>query len=49
MIEEGVGQETRYVEMILSFDVNSEKFKELPLPNDHSFKDGKCFTSVKEN
>ncbi|XP_023898475.1 F-box protein At3g07870-like [Quercus suber] len=48
MIEEGGGQEMRYIEMILSFDVNSEKFKELPLPDDHSFKDGKNLTSVKE-
>ncbi|KAL4599324.1 hypothetical protein ACB092_11G118700 [Castanea dentata] len=48
MKEKGGGQEMRYIEMILSFDVNSEKFKELPLPNDHSFKDGKCLTSVKE-
>ena len=48
MIEDGGGQEMRYIEMILSFDVNSEKFKKLPLPDDHSFKDGKNLTSVKE-
>ena len=34
MIEEGDGQEKHDTSMILSFDVNSEKFKELPLPDD---------------
>ncbi|XP_065621229.1 F-box/kelch-repeat protein At3g23880-like [Quercus suber] len=36
MIEmiEGGGQERHFTSMILSFDVNSEKFKELPLPDD---------------
>ena len=39
MIEKGSGQEERFTSMILSFDVSSEKFKELPLPDD-----GSCFT-----
>ncbi|KAK9994099.1 hypothetical protein SO802_023802 [Lithocarpus litseifolius] len=36
MIEmiEGGGQERRFTHMILSFDFNSEKFKELPLPDE---------------
>ncbi|KAF3956130.1 hypothetical protein CMV_018720 [Castanea mollissima] len=44
----GGGQERRYTSMILSFDVNSEKFKELPLPDDEE--SGilpKCITSFK--
>ena len=48
MIEEGGGQEGRSTAMILSFDLNSEKFKELPLPDE----EGSCFkkglTSFKE-
>ena len=48
MIEEGGGQERRYTSMILSFDVNSEKFKELPLPDDEgSFIVTKCASSFK--
>ena len=48
MIEEGGGQERRYTSMILSFDVNSEKFKELPLPDDEgSFIVTKCVSSFK--
>ncbi|XP_050253476.1 F-box/kelch-repeat protein At3g23880-like isoform X3 [Quercus robur] len=48
MIEEGGGQETRFTSMILSFDVNSEKFKELPLPDDEgSFIVTKCVSSFK--
>ena len=48
MIEEGDEQEERSTAMILSFDLNSEKFKELPLPDE----EGSCFkkglTSFKE-
>ncbi|XP_050253457.1 F-box/kelch-repeat protein At3g23880-like isoform X4 [Quercus robur] len=48
MTEEGGGQERRFTSMILSFDVNSEKFKELPLPDDEgSFIVTKCVTSFK--
>ena len=34
LIEEGGGQEGRSTAMIFSFDLNSEKFKELPLPDE---------------
>ncbi|KAK4572187.1 hypothetical protein RGQ29_030563 [Quercus rubra] len=48
MIEEGDEQEERSTAMILSFDLNSEKFKDLPLPDE----EGSCFkkglTSFKE-
>ncbi|KAK4572191.1 hypothetical protein RGQ29_030567 [Quercus rubra] len=49
MIEmiEGGGQERRFTSMILSFDVNSEKFKELPLPDDEGGCITKCLTSFK--
>ncbi|XP_030935079.1 F-box/kelch-repeat protein At3g23880-like [Quercus lobata] len=47
MIEEGGGQERRYTPMILSFDVNSEKFKELPVPDEGGLI-AKCLTSYKE-
>ena len=46
MIEEGGGQERRYTSMILSFDVNGEKFKELPLSDEGLI--AKCLTSYKE-
>ncbi|KAK9994103.1 hypothetical protein SO802_023806 [Lithocarpus litseifolius] len=46
--EVGGGQEMFFSAMILSFDVNSEKFKELPLPSDEgSFIVTKCVTSFK--
>ncbi|KAK9994104.1 hypothetical protein SO802_023807 [Lithocarpus litseifolius] len=48
MIEEGGAQEGRFTFMILSFDVNSEKFKELPLPDDEGNCISKCLTSFKE-
>nr|XP_023884580.1 F-box/kelch-repeat protein At3g23880-like [Quercus suber] len=49
MIDEGGAQEGRFTSMILSFDVNSEKFKELPLPDDEgSFLVTKCVTSFQE-
>nr|XP_023876291.1 F-box/kelch-repeat protein At3g23880-like [Quercus suber] len=50
MIEmiEGGGQERHFTSMILSFDVNSEKFKELPLPDDGGSCITKCLTSFKE-
>nr|XP_023910101.1 F-box/kelch-repeat protein At3g23880-like [Quercus suber] len=49
MIDEGGAQEGRFTSMILSFDVNSEKFKEQPLPDDEgSFLVMKCVTSFKE-
>ena len=50
MIEmiEGGGQERRFTSMILSFDVDSEKFKELPLPDDEGGCITKCLTSFKE-
>ena len=49
MIEmiEGGGQERRFTSMILSFDVDSEKFKELPLPDDEGGCITKCLTSFK--
>ncbi|XP_030934680.1 F-box/kelch-repeat protein At3g23880-like isoform X2 [Quercus lobata] len=47
MIEEGGGQERRCTSMILSFDVNSEKFKELPVPDEGGCI-AKCLTSYKE-
>ncbi|KAL4599308.1 hypothetical protein ACB092_11G117900 [Castanea dentata] len=45
----GEGQGMRKTRMILSFDVNSEKFNELPLPDVErgSFKEQKCLTSFK--
>uniref|UniRef100_A0A7N2MIM2 F-box associated beta-propeller type 3 domain-containing protein n=1 Tax=Quercus lobata TaxID=97700 RepID=A0A7N2MIM2_QUELO len=48
MIEEGGGQERLFTYMILSFDVNSEKFKELQLPDDEGDCISKCLTSFKE-
>ncbi|KAL4595688.1 hypothetical protein ACB092_12G109200 [Castanea dentata] len=50
MIEmiEGGGQERLFTSMILSFDVNSEKFKELPLPDDEGSCITKCLASFKE-
>ncbi|XP_065622103.1 F-box/kelch-repeat protein At3g23880 [Quercus suber] len=48
IIEEGDGQGWRLTSMILSFDVNSEKFKELPLPDDEGSCITKCLTSFKE-
>ncbi|KAK9994098.1 hypothetical protein SO802_023801 [Lithocarpus litseifolius] len=48
MIEEGGGQEKHETSMILSFDVNSEKFIELPLPDDEGGHIAKCLTSYKE-
>uniref|UniRef100_A0A7N2MJ16 F-box domain-containing protein n=1 Tax=Quercus lobata TaxID=97700 RepID=A0A7N2MJ16_QUELO len=50
MIEmiEGGGQERLFTSIILSFDVNSEKFKELPLPDDEGSCITKCLTSFKE-
>ncbi|KAK9994102.1 hypothetical protein SO802_023805 [Lithocarpus litseifolius] len=47
MIEEGGGQEKHDTSTILSFDVNSEKFKELPLPDDEEICITKCVTSYK--
>nr|XP_023876158.1 F-box/kelch-repeat protein At3g23880-like [Quercus suber]XP_023876165.1 F-box/kelch-repeat protein At3g23880-like [Quercus suber]XP_023876171.1 F-box/kelch-repeat protein At3g23880-like [Quercus suber] len=47
MIEEGGGQERRYTSMILSFDVNSEKLKELPVPDEGGCI-AKYLTSYKE-
>nr|XP_023920377.1 F-box/kelch-repeat protein At3g23880-like [Quercus suber]XP_023920378.1 F-box/kelch-repeat protein At3g23880-like [Quercus suber]XP_023920379.1 F-box/kelch-repeat protein At3g23880-like [Quercus suber] len=47
MIEEGGGQEKHDTSTILSFDVNSEKFKELPLPDDEGSCITKCVTSFK--
>ena len=47
MIEEGGGQEKHDTSTILSFDVNSEKFKELPLPDDEGICITKCVTSFK--
>ena len=48
VMEVGGGQEMRFSAMILSFDVSSEKFKELPLPDDEgSFIVTKCVTSFK--
>ncbi|KAL4595686.1 hypothetical protein ACB092_12G109000 [Castanea dentata] len=47
MIEEGGGQEKHDTSTILSFDVNSEKFKELPLPDDEGICITKCVTSYK--
>ena len=47
MIEEGGGQEKHDTYTILSFDVNSEKFKELPLPGDEGSYITKCITSFK--
>ena len=48
VMEVGGGQEMCFSAMILSFDVNSEKFKELPLPDDEgSFIVTKCITSFK--
>ena len=45
----GEGQGMRNTRIILSFDVNSEKFNELPLPDVErgSFKEQKCLTSFK--
>ena len=45
----GEGQGMCNTRMILSFDVNSEKFNELPLPDveSGSFKEQKCLTSFK--
>ncbi|XP_050253453.1 F-box/kelch-repeat protein At3g23880-like isoform X1 [Quercus robur] len=48
MIDEGGAQEGRFTSMILSFNVNSEKFKELPLPDDEGNCISKCLTSFKE-
>ena len=48
MIEEGGGQEGRSTAMILSFDLNSEKFKELPLPDEEGSCIKKGLTSFKE-
>ncbi|XP_030935088.1 F-box/kelch-repeat protein At3g23880-like [Quercus lobata] len=50
MIEmiEGGGQERLFTSIILSFDVNSEKFKELLLPDDEGSCITKCLTSFKE-
>nr|XP_023926778.1 F-box protein At3g07870-like [Quercus suber] len=50
-ITEGSGQHKYRSDMILSFDVNSEKFRKIPLPNDDSFKGinfVKCLTMFKE-
>ena len=44
MIEEGGGQERHFTSMILSFDVNSERFKE-----DEGTYITKCVTSFKGN
>ena len=42
-IVEHVGGQVRHsADMLLSFDVNSEKFKQLPLPDD----EGSCFTKL---
>nr|XP_023876922.1 F-box/kelch-repeat protein At3g06240-like [Quercus suber] len=49
-ITEGSGQHKYRSDMILSFDVNSEKFRKIPLPDD-SFKGinfVKCLTMFKE-
>ena len=48
VIEGGGGQEMCFTAMILSFDVNSEKFKELPLPDDKGSCITKCLASFKE-
>ncbi|XP_050253468.1 F-box/kelch-repeat protein At3g23880-like isoform X7 [Quercus robur] len=47
IIEKGSEQEERFTSMILSFDVSSEKFKELPLPDEGGCFT-KCLTSFKE-
>ena len=47
MTEDGGGQEGCYTPMILSFDVNSEKFKELPAPDEEGCI-SKFLTSYKE-
>jgi len=39
LVKEGNEQDWRYTDMILSFDVNNEEFKVLPLPDE-----GSCFT-----
>ena len=50
MIEmiEGGGQERCFTSLILSFDVNSERFKELPLADEGTYI-MKCVTSFKGN
>ena len=48
--EEGGAQEGRFTYMILSFDVHSEKFKELPLPDEDDEGNciSKCLVTFKE-
>ena len=46
MIEEGGGQERCFTSLILSFDVNCERFKELPLADEGTYIT-KCVTSFK--
>ena len=47
LVKEGNGQDGHYTDMILSFDVNSEQFKVLPLPDEGSCT-MKCLMSFKE-
>ena len=46
MIEEGGGQERCFTSLIFSFDVNCERFKELPLADEGTYIT-KCVTSFK--